>query len=189
MTQIASKRYKTIQTISSFLNNLDFKNRIIILAGDFNLILDPIDKTRHFNPNTNDKIIFQKLLSNFDLTDTYRAFYPNTLAYSFSHTRLTSRLNRIYISSTQIQTHLIHSSYSSITFSDHHKPPNITLKTALNIPFRSSHWKLNDLILNFANNIFSIKAKISQLFTPLNPFYSSQLFTPLNPTSSVVGQI
>ena len=174
-TQKASKRYKTIQTISFFLNNLDYKNRIIILAGDFNLILDPNDRTGHFNPNSNDKIIFQKLLSDFDLTDTYRTFYPNTLTYSFSRSRPTSRLDRIYISSSQIQN-ISHSTYSSITFSDHNKSPNFTLKTPSTIPFRSSHWKLNDSILNSANNIFSIKTKINHLSTPPNPIQDPLLW-------------
>ena len=174
-TQKASKRYKTIQKISSFLNNLDYKNRIIILAGDFNLILDPNDRTGNFNPNSNDKIIFQKLLSDFDLTDTYRAFYPNTLTYSFSRSRPTSRLDRIYISSSQIQN-ISPSTYSSITFSDHNKSPNITLKTPSTIPFRSSHWKLNDSILNSANNIFSIKTKINHLSTPPNPIQDPLLW-------------
>ena len=174
ITQKASKRYKTIQTIS-FLNNLNFKNTIIILAGDFNFILDPNNRTKHFNPNTIDKIIFQKLLSDFDLTDTYRAFYPNTLTYSFSHSHPTSRLDRIYISSSQIQN-ISHSSYSSITFSDHNKSLNITLKTPLTIPFRSSHWKLNDSILNSANNIFSIETKINHLSTPLNPIQDPLLW-------------
>ena len=133
MTKIASKRYKTIQTIYSFLNNLYFKNRKIILAGDFNLILDPIDRSGRFNPNTNDKIIFQKLFSDFNLTDTYHAFNPNTLTYSFSRTRPTSRLNCIYIYFFQIQN-ISHSSFFFITFSDHNKSPNITLKTPLTTP-------------------------------------------------------
>ena len=91
----------------------------------------------------------------------------HTLTYSFFRTRPTSRLDRIYISSSQIQN-TSHSSYSSITFSDHNKSPNITLKTPSTITFRSSHLKLNDSILNCANNFFSIKTKINHLSTPLN---------------------
>ena len=65
-----SNRIKAIKTLTSYLQNLDFKNKYILIAGDFNLVLNPIDRTGHFTPNTNDKILFQNILTNFDLIST-----------------------------------------------------------------------------------------------------------------------
>ena len=96
------KRVKAIQSIISFSNNLDFRNRQLIIVSDFNLILNSINRTVYFAPNTNDKILFQKLISNFDLTDSYRYFYPYTKIFSFLRSRPISRLDRIYISSSLI---------------------------------------------------------------------------------------
>ena len=62
---------KAIKTLTSCLHKLDYKNNKVIIAGDFNLVTNPIDRTGHFTPNTIDKIVFQKLLSNFDLIDSY----------------------------------------------------------------------------------------------------------------------
>ena len=73
------QRVKAIQNIISFLNNLDFRHRKLIIAGDFNLVINPIDRTGYFSPNTNDKIIFPKLISNFDLIDSYRYFQKKPL--------------------------------------------------------------------------------------------------------------
>ena len=91
----AIKRVKAIQSIIFFLNNLDFQNRQLIIAGDFNVVLNSIDSTGYFAPNVNNKIFFQKLISNFDLTDSYRYFYLYTKIFSFSRSRPTSRLDRI----------------------------------------------------------------------------------------------
>ena len=45
-------------SLTSYLQNLDFKTNYVIIAGDFNLVLNPIDRTGHYTPNTNDKILF-----------------------------------------------------------------------------------------------------------------------------------
>ena len=104
-----SNRIKAIKTLTSYLHNLEFKNNYVIIAGDFNLDLNPIDRTGHYTPNTNDKILFQKILTNFDLIDSYRYLYPNSRTFSFFRSYSTSRLDRIYISSSLI-TKITHSS-------------------------------------------------------------------------------
>ena len=95
-----SHRIKAIKTLISYLHKLDYKNNKVIIAGDFNLVTNPIDRTRHFTPNTIDKILFQKLLSNLDFIDSYRYVYPYSKTFSFSRSHTTSRLDRIYISSS-----------------------------------------------------------------------------------------
>ena len=97
-----TQRIKAIKTLTSFLHKFDYKNNIIIIVGDFNLVLNPIDRTGHFTPNTNDKILFQTILSNFDLIDSYRSLYPHSKILSFSRSLPISRLDRIYISSSLI---------------------------------------------------------------------------------------
>ena len=111
------KRVKAIQSIISVLNNLNFRNRQLMIAGDFKLVLNSINRTGYFAPNTttNEKILFQKLISNFGLTDSYRNFYPYTKIFSFSRYRPTSRLDRIYISSSLILK-ISNTSYYSLPF-------------------------------------------------------------------------
>ena len=123
-----TQRIKAIKTLTSFLHNFDYKNNLIIIAGDFNLVLNPIDRTGHFTPNTNDKILFQTILSNFDLIDSYRSLYPHSKTFSFSRSLPISKLDRIYIPSSLISK-ITQSSYHNISFSDHSKAPIITLKT------------------------------------------------------------
>ena len=71
-----TQRVKAIQSIISFLNNLDFWNRQLIKASDFNLVLNSIDKTGYFHHIQMTRSFFQKLITNFDQTDSYRYFYP-----------------------------------------------------------------------------------------------------------------
>ena len=59
-----------------YLHKLDYKNNYVIIAGNFNLVINAVDRTGHFTPNTNDKILFQTILSNFNLIDSYRYLYP-----------------------------------------------------------------------------------------------------------------
>ena len=147
---------------------MDFRNRQLIIAGDFNLVLNSIDRTGYFSPNTNDKILFQKLISNFDLTDSYHYFYPYTKIFSFSQSRPTSRLDRIYISSSLIPK-ISNTSYYSIPFFDHNKAPIITLKISSTTTFKLSHWKLNDSIISFPHINLFVESFIKTLFSPPNP--------------------
>ena len=90
-----SNHMKAIKTLTSYLYNLEYKSNYVIIASGFNLVLNSIDRTGHYTPNTNDKILFQKILRNFDLIDSYCYLYPNTKTFSFSHSYPTSRLDRI----------------------------------------------------------------------------------------------
>ena len=163
-----TQRIKAIKTLTSFLHNFDYKNNLIIIAGDFNLVLNPIDRTGHFTPNTNDKILFQTILSNFDLIDSYRSLYPHSKTFSFSRSLPISRLDRIYIPSSLISK-ITQSSYHNISFSDHNKAPIITLKTPSKTKFKASHWKLNNSILATPTNQLYIKSFIETLLNPINP--------------------
>ena len=163
-----SHRIKAIKTFSSYLHNLDFKNRRLIIAGDFNLVLHKIDKTGHFTPNTNDKILFQTILSNFDLIGSYRFLYPHSKTFSFSRLQPISRLDRIYISSPLISKISL-SSYCNISFSDHNKASHLTLKIPSKLKYKSSHWKLNNSILDSPFILLYIKLFIKNLSYPLNP--------------------
>ena len=163
-----SNRIKAIKTLTSYLHNLDFKNKHLIIAGDFNLVLNPIDRTGHYTPNTTDKILFQNILTNFDLSDSYRYLYPNSQTYSFSRTCPISRLDRIYISSPLL-SQIIHSSYHHISFSDHNKAPLLSLKIPSKTKYKSSHWKLNDSILDSSSTILYTNLFIKSLFPSINP--------------------
>ena len=78
-----SNRIEAIKTLTSYLHKLEYKSNNVIIAGDFNLAINPIDRTGHYTPNTNDKILFQNILSNFDLIDSYLYLYPNSRTFFF----------------------------------------------------------------------------------------------------------
>ena len=163
-----SHRIKAIKTLSSYLHNLDFKNRYLIIAGDFNLVINKIDRTGHFSPNTNDKILFQTILTNFDLIDSYRFLYPHSKTFSFSRSQPISRLDRVYIPSPLL-SNISLSTYVSISFSDHNKAPLITIKIPSNQKYRSSHWKLNNSLLDSPSILLYTKLFIKNLTYPINP--------------------
>ena len=112
-------------------------------------------------------ILFQKILSNFDLIDSYRFLYPNSRTFSFSRSYPTSRLDRIYISSS-LTAKITHSSYHNISFSDHNKAPLLSLKIPSKTKFKSSHRKLNNSILASSSTLLYINSFIKNLFPP-NP--------------------
>ena len=130
-----SQWIKAIQKLTSYLQNLNYKNRQLIIAGDFNLVLNRIDRIGYFSPNTNDKILFQKLLSNFDLIDSYHYLYPNTKTFSFSRSQPISRLDRIHVPSS-LTIKITQTSYHNITFSDHNKALIISLKLPSKTTFK-----------------------------------------------------
>ena len=152
----------------SFLNNLDFRNRLLIIVGDFNLVLNSIDRTDYFTSNTKDEILFQKIISNFDLTDFYRYFYPYTKIFPFSRSRSLSRLDRIYVSYFLVPK-ISNTSYYSIPFSDHNKAPIITLKIRSTTTLKSFYWKLNNSIISFPHINRFIESFIKTPSSPLNP--------------------
>ena len=82
--QTTQQQIKAIKTLTSFLHKFDYKNTLIIIAGDFNLLLNQIDRTGYYTPNTNDNILFQTILSNYDLIDSYCSLYPHSKTFSFS---------------------------------------------------------------------------------------------------------
>ena len=131
-----SQLVKAIQNINCLSNN--FRRRIFVIAGNFNLVINPIDRTGDFSPNTNDKIIFHKLISNFDLIDSYCHFHPHTKIFSFSHLHPISRLDRIYTSSTLIPN-ISQTSHQDNALSDHNNFPSIIIKIPPTFSFKSSH--------------------------------------------------
>ena len=161
-------RFSVIQKLITYLKSLNFTNRRIFLVGDFNLVLQPIDRSGYFSPNKKDKILFQTLVSSFGLDDSFRIFYPHAKTYSYSRTRPTSRLDRIYIP-ISFTSNIIETKYVHTSFSDHHKAPLISFNIPNSTPYKSSHWKLNDTILSDTSNRTIIQTLITKMTLPLNP--------------------
>ena len=92
-----TQRIKAIKTLTSFLHKFDYKNNLIIIAGDFNLVLNPIDRTGHFTPNTNEKFYFKQFYQILTLltliapcAPTQKSFpapssYPDLTEYTYCH--------------------------------------------------------------------------------------------------------
>ena len=169
------KRFQCIQTLNLHLQNLNLKNQIIILAGDYNFVLNEIDRKGKLNPNSNDKICFKKILSNFNLCDVHRTLYPYTQIFTYSHFHPTSRIDRIYIPSNEL-SNITQSQHLHLTFSDHCLAPMVTIKIPFSNRTRSTHWKLNDSILTKPSLHLSIQAFLKDLLQPLTPIYDPLLW-------------
>ena len=176
-------RIHNIKTLKSFMELLEIKNKLIFITGDFNLVLEKIDRVRDFRSFSNDVILFRSLISNFDLVDAYRSLYPFKSIYTFSRTHPTSRLDRIYLPASAL-SQLSESTHLHISFSDHCLSPVIHLKTLSPTTSRSAYWKLNNSILFPHINHLSIKTTINTLLQP-----SSQLSNPLDSWDSFKKKI
>lgn len=155
-------RKNEIEIIQDHIKNLKPSTTKIFILGDFNFVLNKIDRTGLFHPSTIDKLYFSKLITQFNLTDAFRKLNPNLRQYTLIHSQHASRLDRIYIPLDQI-SNIQTCNHIPITFSDHKQAPTITIKLTEPNKHKSTYWKLNTSILKSESNINCIKAFIEQL--------------------------
>ena len=94
-----SQRIKAIKTPTALPPQIRLQNNYVIIAGDFNLVINPIDKTGHFTPKTNDKFYSKQYFLTLTLsthTATYTfipklslffvpVLYPDSTVFIFLH--------------------------------------------------------------------------------------------------------
>ena len=169
-TSTKNLKYRTncIQNLYDIL--IDRKQQDIYLLGDFNLVLSPLDRTGHFYPNSIDKILFQSILSTFNLTDVFRQTFPDKKTFSYIKSNTASRIDRIYIPTFTLNQ-IVSTCYTPVTFSDHCYSPSITIKPCTQ-PTHSSktYWKLNDSLLQKTYNCQAIDTFISNFIENNNCF-------------------
>lgn len=148
--------------VFSKLDNFEYSS--ILCAGDFNVVLGPLDyqgtKERHSNVNASNMLL--ALIEEFNLCDIWRNFHQNVKQYSRHQKtpKVLSRLDFILVSDNFI-TNCLQSKIIPGIQSDHSA---VILKFKGMHPVRGkSFWKLNCQYLhNDSNFIETIKHKIEE---------------------------
>ena len=140
-----------------------FNQAPLIIAGDFNAVLGPLDyqgsRQKHCNIKASE--IISLLMDEYNLKDIWRNFHPNLRHYTRhqSNPRVLSRLDYILISDTLVNN-CLNSKISPGVQSDHSV---VTLKFKDDQPSKGpGYWKLNCSYLhNDADFIMMVKQKIN----------------------------
>ena len=125
------------------------KDRNIILAGDFNATLDPLDSSKDdkFRESKNEE--FQYVVETNRLYDTYRRLYPLGRDTTYTaHNQTKTRLDRV-LATENIQTSRVQHITSTLAFTDH-KAVHTTFGNPTKTPYRkkqSAFWKFNNSLL------------------------------------------
>ncbi|CAB4480688.1 unnamed protein product [Rhizophagus irregularis] len=94
--------------INEYKNNNNNNNNYLIIAGDFNAIVNKHQDKLHVTKQWNNNQIFNTLLDN-DFIDTYREANPNKKEFTWSNGSNSTRIDYIWLSSNWTNE-LIHSS-------------------------------------------------------------------------------
>ena len=118
------------------------------LVGDFNVVLEDIDKTG--NQGSSGAKELRELIDILDLSDTYRVKYPNALEYTFKTIvkggrEVEARLDRIYAPRDTDTINVKHI-HSTRTFSDHSAV--CATYIASQTQHCNPHWKFNETFLD-----------------------------------------
>ena len=139
-------RVTTLNVMSNYLDKEKFDH--LILAGDFNMVLQQIDKANHLIRHE-DHHKLTAILESFSLFDSYRSIYPNNRCYSYARSNTASRLDRIY-TSRSLSDSILNASYIPISFSDHYTSASLSFKLQISNPKMLTHWKLNNSLLQLS---------------------------------------
>ena len=136
--------------LNFFMNiyNYIHGNIPVILAGDFNCVLDIFDRKSNNLDNTirNNRFEDQSclhlndLISNFNLEDGYRSVWPNVSGHTWSRMNndQSSRIDRVYVSK---DFNIVGAETISLPFSDHN-PVFVDIRL-LNKASGKGYWKYN----------------------------------------------
>lgn len=148
----------------------DVASHMVILGGDFNCWLNPhLDRssTKLANLSTSAKVI-HSFMSDFAVSDTWRAFNPTQKAYSFF-----SPVHHTYtcIDYFLVDNRLLHSiascKYNPIVISDH---APLTMEIVFqNIDNLKPLWQLNTNLLSSENLLVLFRTKLISLWIETDP--------------------
>ena len=171
---------------SLFLKIQNHTNRNhLIMAGDFNIILQDIDITGIKGHLRIGRPELQNIVSSFRLNDAFRTLFPNKIETTFENKNIkrAARLDRIYASEHIPIASSVHIS-SSLDFADH----KATLSTfSSSTKFyrenpKSAHWKFNDTLLDDADFVTAIKETIEANCFNCNEYNIIEKFDILDTT-------
>lgn len=124
------------------------KDRIILVAGDYNCTLDHVLDRNHAEPHPGSADVLRHTLMYHDLVDVWREQFPSVKQYSWirSSTSVLSgaRLDRFYVQQAQ-RGRFCNSSIAPTFLSDHHFIL-VTFPFSTTGP-QSSHWRFNAKLL------------------------------------------
>lgn len=134
----------------------------LILVGDYNLIMDPLD-TAHPKSyqNRKDRVAFKSLTKTLELIDIYRKQNSNKQIFTFRHSTAQTRIDRIYVSKN-IEYQVKNITHETVTFSDHFQQPIIRIS---NDPYNYTHTKWGDGIYKLNNTVLNYPHVISEITT------------------------
>jgi len=97
---------EVIQFVSAYVSQKSFD--FLLIEGDFNLTLEPIDLTRKFYRNSADKLLFERLLHDNCMIDTYLSLqcaivHPSTSVYSYIRSNCAYRIDQIFLFSVRVK--------------------------------------------------------------------------------------
>ena len=150
----------------TLLRNLKLRERLPIIIGDFNCVIDTKDTLDNYNLKKCEQL--SDLIYVFSYTDAYRKLYPLDISFTYSRPhQAPSRLDRVYLPPMWVDKLVDISSF--VCLSDH-KLVGVSLEysgvTTVS-PVRSPpvYWKLNTSILddvNFLPNFKELWARLGE---------------------------
>ena len=123
----------------------------IILAGDFNILEDPIDTANPQNfKRLADRDVFLAMKQELAIKDAFRSSNPDKKHYTRIEGGSATRLDRIYISNT-VNSTLYKTDFIDTVFSDHCSSPTLSLRAEKIVRWGKSRWQLNESLLTNEN--------------------------------------
>uniref|UniRef100_A0A8C5M552 Endonuclease/exonuclease/phosphatase domain-containing protein n=1 Tax=Leptobrachium leishanense TaxID=445787 RepID=A0A8C5M552_9ANUR len=156
-------QHRSLATILRLLSI--FQEGILILAGDFNVAMDPKIDTSLGESSLPRNILthIKRTLDRYQLVDVWRALHGTEREYSFYspvHANY-SRIDYFFLSQHQIST-VRSSAIHTGTWSDH-APLSIHIVSPLQVP-RERSWKLNLTLLNDPIVLQEVKTLLTDYF-------------------------
>lgn len=124
------------------------KERIVVLAGDFNCTLNPDIDRNHKEPHPHSAATFKAVVDYHELVDVWREAYPMAKQYTWLKTTTNrisgARLDRVYVQNSQ-RSRFFRSSIFPFPLSDHHLV-SICISNQ-SIKEQKSYWHFNNRLV------------------------------------------
>ncbi len=143
----SSDRISFLKQIRLFLNQHAVTKTRLIIAGDFNCVLERKDRASGNIDNSSN--FLRQLLDDLKLIDIWRSLHPNEVEYTYIHPSVCQRNSRIdyILCSESLMTYCTLSNICQAPSPDH-KGIYVCIKTVENERGRG-YWKLNNNFLKY----------------------------------------
>ena len=148
-TQNQYKRREFWEDLAKTMSALIKQDKHYILAGDFNVTLQDIDRqsraSQKYRCHSQSSLL--NLIHMLDVEDTFRTFHPNEKQFTHYHhqTNTRTRIDRIYTSKT-LRPYITKAEHTPTTLSDHYNAVTVTITTQTHAKGKG-YWIFNNAIL------------------------------------------